>query len=65
MIAFEDPELEWSVEAPNEKGMVSVTVRYPSAWPFVGWAYRKTEEEARAKALERLNYAKDGYGYAC
>jgi hypothetical protein len=39
----------------TKPGYVDVTVRYPPAG-LVGWALRRTEDEARQKALDRLNY---------
>lgn len=62
MIKEDDPALQWSVKGPDDKGMVTVTVRHPDVDTYPGWAYRTTEEEARSKALARLNYAADGYG---
>lgn len=63
MITADDDQLAWSVDKPDRNGKVSVTVRHPSAVPYIGWAYRKGEQEARDKALERLNYAAEGYEY--
>jgi hypothetical protein len=49
-------EVTWRYVRQTDDGRWEASVQLGR---FVGWALRKTEEEARQKALARLYYAKD------